>query len=155
MATRSNIAIILKEEDKARVFAELNKRLEDAGNNRFRYGVDNGNVLQIYCHWDGYLEGVGRELIDCFNSYDDALKLILEGDCSYIEGGVACHYTSKGEDWESNRPEQRMHAKCLEDYLYVFKDGVWKIPVIDENIDIEYIDDEGYCSLKDYSEFRY
>lgn len=154
MSTRSNIAIILKEEDKASVFAELNERLEKAGD-RFRYGVDNGNVLQIYCHYDGYLNGVGQDLLNDFNSYDAALKLILEGDCSYIEGGVACHYTSKGEDWASNRPEQRMHARRHEDYLYVFKDGNWKIPVNDEMIDIEYIDAEGYCSIKDYLEFRY
>lgn len=150
MSTRSNIAIILKEEDKAQVFAELNKRLEEAGD-RFRYGVDNGNVLQIYCHYDGYLSGVGQDLINDFNSYDKALKLILEGDRStpYIS------YTSVGEDWPSNRPEQRMHARRHEDYLYVFKDGNWKIPVNDEMIDIEYIDAEGYCSIKDYLEFRY
>lgn len=154
MSTRSNIAIILKEEDKARVFAELNKRLEDAGE-RFRYGVDNGNVLQIYCHYDGYLSGVGVELNKYFNNYDDALMMILAGDCSYIGDGIACHYTSKGEDWASNRPEQRMHPRCCEDHLYVFKDGVWKIPVNDEQIDIEYIDAEGYCSIEDYLEFRY
>lgn len=81
MATRSNIAIILKEEDKAIVFAEPNERLEESGI-RLRYGVDNGNVLQIYCHWDGYPEGVGQDLLDDFNSYDEALKLILEGDHS-------------------------------------------------------------------------
>lgn len=154
MSTRSNIAIILKEEDKARVFAELNKKLEEAGD-RFRYGMDSGNVLQIYCHHDGYLHGVGAELNKYFKNYDDVLMMILAGDCSYIEGGVACHYTSKGEDWASNRPEQRMYARRNEDYLYVFKDGVWKIPVNDEMIDIEYIDAEGYCSIKDYLEFRY
>ena len=154
MSTRSNIAIILKEEDKEVVFKALNEKLEEAGE-RFRYGVDNGNVLQIYCHHDGYLQGVGYELLNKFNSYDKALKLILAGDCSYIEDGVACHYTSKGEDWASNRPEQKMYARRLEDYLYVFKDGNWKIPVNDEMIDIEYIDAEGYCSIKDYLEFRY
>lgn len=154
MSTRSNIAIILKEEDKAVVFKALNEKLEEVGE-RFRYGVDNGNVLQIYCHHDGYLSGVGEELNKYFKNYDDVLMMILAGDCSYIEGGVACHYTSKGEDWASNRPEQRMHAGCNEDYLYVFKDGVWKIPVNDEMIDIEYIDAEGYCSIKDYLEFRY
>lgn len=154
MSTRSNIAIILKEEDKAVVFKALNERLEKAGD-RFRYGVDNGNVLQIYCHYDGYLNCVGNELINGFNSYDEALELILAGDVSYIEGGVACHYTSKGKDWASNRPEQRMHARRNGDYLYVFKDGTWKIPVNDEMIDIEYIDTEGYCSIKDYLEFRY
>lgn len=154
MSTRSNIAIILKEEDKAVVFKALNEKLEELGE-RFRYGVDNGNVLQIYCHYDGYLSGVGVELNKYFNNYDDALMMILAGDCSYIEDGVACHYTSKGEDWASNRPEQRMYARRNEDYLYVFKDGVWKIPVNDEMIDIEYIDAEGYCSINDYLEFRY
>ena len=154
MSTRSNIAIILKEEDKEVVFKALNEKLEEEGE-RFRYGADNGNVLQIYCHYDGYLSGVGAELNKYFNNYDDVLMMILAGDCSYIENGVACHYTNKGEDWVSNKPEQRMHPRRHEDYLYVFKDGNWKIPVNDEMIDIEYIDAEGYCSLKDYFEFRY
>ena len=154
MATRSNIAIILKEEDKVRVFAELNERLEEAGE-RFRYGADNGNVLQIYCHYDGYLQGVGKELLNSFNSYDKVLNLILDGDVSYIEEGYAKHYVELGEDWESNRPEQKTEPRRNQDYLYVFKDGVWKIPVNDEMIDIEYIDAEGYCSIKDYLEFRY
>lgn len=154
MSTRSNIAIILKEEDKEVVFKALNEKLEEVGE-RFRYSVNNGNVLQIYCHYDSYLHGVGNELINGFNSYDEALKMIIEGDCSYIEDGVACHYTSKGEDWASNRPEQRTEPRRHEDYLYVFKDGAWKIPVNDEMINIKYIDAEGYCSLKDYFEFGY
>ena len=144
MATRSNIAIILKEEDKARVFAELNERLEKTEDNPFRYGVDNGNVLQIYCHWDGYPEGVGQDLLKDFNSYDKALELILEGDHSTPYES----YTSKGEDWESNRPEQRTQARCREESLYVFKDGDWKMPT--ENDDYEdLIDEDGYVSLKD------
>ena len=144
MTTRSNIAIILKEEDKARVFVELNERLEKVGG-RFRYGVDNGNVLQIYCHWDGYPEGVGQDLLNDFNSYDAALKLILKGDHSTPYES----YTSKGEDWESNRPEQRTQPSCCEEYLYVFKDGEWKMPT--ENDDYEdLVDEDGYVSLKDY-----
>lgn len=154
MSTRSNIAIILKEEDKARVFAKLNKRLEESGD-RFRYGMDNGNVLQIYCHYDGYLNGVGKELLNSFNSYDEALKLILKGDASYIEKGRSKHYVGLGGDWRSNRPEQKTEPRRHEDYLYVFKDGNWKIPVNDEIIDKKYIDKDGYCVLKDYFDFGY
>lgn len=150
MATRSNIAIILKEEDKAQVFAELNKKLEDAGD-RFRYGVDNGNVLQIYCHWDGYPSGVGQDLLNSFDSYGQALNLILEGDHSTPYES----YTSKGEDWVSNRPDQRTLPRRYNDYLYVFKDGNWKIPVNDEMIDPMYIDKDGYCFLRDYIDLRY
>ena len=142
MATRSNIAIILKEEDKARVFAELNERLEEVGG-RFRYGVDNGNVLQIYCHWDGYPEGVGQDLLDDFNSYDAALKLILEGDHSTPYEP----YTVRGEDWVSNRPDQRTEPICYEEYLYVFKDGEWKMPTGDDDYE-DLVDKEGYVSLK-------
>lgn len=142
MATRSNIAIILKEEDKARVFAELNERLDEVGG-RFRYGVDNGNVLQIYCHWDGYPEGVGQDLLDDFNSYDEALKLILEGDHSTPYES----YISKGEDWVSNRPDQKEKPKCEQDYLYVFKDGEWKMPTGDDDYE-DLVDKDGYVSLK-------
>jgi hypothetical protein len=145
MATRSNIAIILKEEDKARVFAELNERLEKTEDNPFRYGVDNGNVLQIYCHWDGYPEGVGHDLLKDFNSYDKALEMILEGDHSTPYES----YTSKGEDWESNRPEQRTQPRCHEEYLYVFKDGEWKMPTEDDDYE-DLVDEDGYVSLKDY-----
>ena len=144
MATRSNIAIILKEEDKARVFAELNEILEEVGG-RFRYGVDNGNVLQTYCHWDGYPEGVGQDLLNDFNSYDEALKLILEGDHSTPYES----YVSKGEDWASNRPEQRTEPICYEEYLYVFKDGEWKMPTGDDDYE-DLVDEDGYVSLKDY-----
>ena len=144
MATRSNIAIILKEEDKARVFAKLNERLEKTENN-FRYGVDNGNVLQIYCHWGGYPEGVGQDLLKDFNSYDKALELILEGDHSTPYEP----YTGRGEDWVSNRPEQRTQPRCCEEYLYVFKDGEWKMPTEDDAHE-DLIDEDGYVSLKDY-----
>ena len=144
MATRSNIAIILKEEDKARVFAELNERLEEVGG-RFRYGVDNGNVLQIYCHWDGYPEGVGQDLLDDFNSYDKALEMILEGDHSTPYEPYAGH----GEDWVSNRPDQRSEPICYEEYLYVFKDEEWKMPTGDDDYE-DLVDEDGYVSLKDY-----
>ena len=142
MATRSNIAIILKEEDKARVFAELNERLEEVGG-RFRYGVDNGNVLQIYCHWDGYPEGVGHDLLKDFNSYDKALEMILEGDHSTPYEP----YTGRGEDWVSNRPDQRSEPICYEEYLYVFKDGEWKMPTGDDDYE-DLVDKDGYVSLK-------
>lgn len=144
MATRSNIAIILNEEDKARVFTELNKKLEEAGD-RFRYGLDNGNVLQIYCHWDGYPEGVGQDLLNDFNSYDAALKLILEGDHSTPYEA----YASLEDDWVSNCPEQREKPKCHEEFLYVFKDGAWKMPTGDDYYK-DVLDNDGYCKLEDY-----
>lgn len=144
MATRSNIAIILKEEDKEQVFSSLNERLEKAGN-RFRYNPEDGNVLQIYCHWDGYPTGVGMDLLTDFNSYEDAIKLILEGDHSTPYEP----YSQKGEDWEDLKPSQLTKPRQNHDYLYVFKDGKWKMPATDGMIE-ECIDKDGYCTIEDY-----
>ena len=73
------------------------------------------------------------------------MKLILEGDHSTPHES----YTSKGEDWESNRPEQKTQPRCREEYLYVFKNGTWKMPTEDDAYD-DLVDEDGYVSLKDY-----
>ena len=73
------------------------------------------------------------------------MKLILEGDHSTPYEP----YTGRGEDWVSNRPDQRTEPICYEEYLYVFKDGEWKMPTEDDAYE-DLIDKDGYVSLKDY-----
>ena len=101
MSTRCNIAIVLKESDKDRKlnlleYAEetdfdLKNHLADALSDetldetfKDKYVLSDG-VLQIYCHHDGYPEGVGVELLKHFNSYEKAMALILAGDTSYLD----------------------------------------------------------------------
>lgn len=89
---------------------------------------EDGTVSQIYCHWDGYLDGVGTELIESYNSRELVNALMIEGDHSTIAGGAES-YRSRGESnidamiyssiddyfWNSYR----------EDYNYLFVDDEW------------------------------
>jgi len=59
-----------------------------------------GSVHAIYCHWDGYLEGVGDTLLKHYNDTYKVLDLLELGDISSLreELGVkhpfSCHMTN-------------------------------------------------------------
>jgi hypothetical protein len=52
-----------------------------------------GTVQQIYCHWDGYLSGVGAELVSDYSDPFELAELIAQGDTSTI----GSPYTERGE----------------------------------------------------------
>jgi hypothetical protein len=45
---------------------------------------EDGTVKAIYCHWDGYLEGVGAGLVENYNSKAQAEALIALGGFSSL-----------------------------------------------------------------------
>lgn len=117
MSTRSTIAIRLKKEDIGKTFT----------NDYDETLVASKPFLEIYCHYDGYVEdGVGEELYRHFNSYEEALALVLNGNHSRITPDVST-YLDKGEDWEDNQPMQLDDVKLSEDYAYLFADGRWYV----------------------------
>jgi hypothetical protein len=141
MATRSNIRVVLKEEDRNKdlKFAPNEKQAEDLKENE--WGVDQleegmwetvnpegAEALMIYHHWDGYIKGVGKTLIEKYDSYEDALNLVLGGDCSSINRIYTPYATRKYEDWESimPRPISENH-KMEEEYDYMFKGDQWYV----------------------------
>lgn len=142
MSTRCNIAVVVKESDRKQslnlinyakeVGFDLNRIctegksvvLEDIYDKAIT--MDDKKVLQIYCHFDGYPDGVGAQLIEYFNTYEEALALVLAGDTSYIDdrttGAYAIH-----EDYEDNLPEVLDEPLQHNDYFYVWNDGEWKL----------------------------
>ena len=99
--------------------------------------VEIGNqFIGIYCHWDGYPDGVGSELVEHFKDYNSILNLILGGSCSSINGGVVRHYANRqGEEWEYLVPSQgksqtelaRVGRSSLAEYAYSFDEATgWK-----------------------------
>lgn len=58
MATRSNIAV---------------------------YDNENKTLTQVYCHYDGYIDGVGKTLLENYNSLKKAKKLVSFGSISSIK----------------------------------------------------------------------
>jgi hypothetical protein len=53
-----------------------------------------GTVQQVYCHWDGYLSGVGAELRNYYSDPFKLAELIAGGDMSTIGEP----YTERGEE---------------------------------------------------------
>jgi len=81
----------------------------------------------VYVHWDGYLEGVGRELQD-YTTQEDVELLISNGDRSTLFDGF---YKERGEtgveptDYDTFAEFVEAADGCGAEYYYIFKDGVW------------------------------
>jgi hypothetical protein len=53
-----------------------------------------GSIEQVYCHFDGYLEGIGAQLINEYSNPFEVRDLIGQGDMSKIGEP----YTNRGEE---------------------------------------------------------
>jgi hypothetical protein len=49
---------------------------------------DNGTVAGVYCHWDGYLAGVGHTLIDHYTDREQVRRLVAGGAMSSLGAAV-------------------------------------------------------------------
>ena len=89
----------------------------------------NKKYLGIYCHFDGYPDGVGKELVNNYLDFSKAFNLILGGDCSVIlDNRVRRYATREGEKWKYIQPRQLDIIQKVSDdseYLYVFMRGRW------------------------------
>ena len=111
MSTRSNIAILLRPEDRNKDFKTPWGQVVNANGKKYLY---------VYCHNDGYPEGVGADLINMFDGdkYEKALKYILMGDRS----------TTDLSYWEWRKEQCAPRAADTEeemyqnDYLYVIEE---------------------------------
>ena len=141
MATRSFIGVVVNPQDKGKAIEPslelLGKDIETILENPEFHTTtidESTEVIRIYHHWDGYPSGVGKTLLEEFNSYEKAINLIAFGDASTINGTDAVFYNSwrDGEDWKHTKPrqytsEQAYGDSCDEDYAYLFKDGKWYV----------------------------
>jgi hypothetical protein len=136
MATRSNIRVILKEEDRNRNM-KFNPEMLEIKNTWGDEQCDGAweavnpegkEALIIYHHWDGYPEGVGKTLVEKYNDYDSALNLILGGDISSINGKYSPYAVRKGEEWDAIKPAVvDKDYPQQEEYDYMFDDGKWYV----------------------------
>lgn len=107
--------------------------------------TENG-ILASYCHWDGYPEHNGRILVNFYDNYARALKLIRMGDisslnkCMDIPLGAAHSWDEPLDDvtvfYGRDRGETGMEPALYkspmdmvgdnwDDYCYLFSDGKW------------------------------
>ena len=107
--------------------------------------------LGIYCHHDGYPNGVGSELVNRYDNFNSALNLILGGDCSSIFQSYVRYATRETEDWKWIQPKQSDTIKIVSgdsEYLYLYKPqyNQWYLIMSDIFIPL----DKDMESLEDY-----
>lgn len=94
-----------------------------------------GTVSSVYCHFDGYHDGVGKELRDNHNSLIQAEALVALGDLSTVCSEVVSYHRDRGEDWDDVKPavftskddllEAITYEEYGQEYDYLFSDGSW------------------------------
>ena len=91
-------------------------------------GMMQGNRCRaIYVHWDGYLEGVGRDL-QYYTLQSDVELLISEGDRSSLDDGYFKDRGEQGVDPHDYDTFEEFFDSCKDswgEWYYIFKDGVW------------------------------
>jgi hypothetical protein len=95
---------------------------------RSRIGIQNldGSVNSIYCHFDGYPEGVGTTLKEHYSDRDELQKLIELGDISSLGDDLLttiAYHRDRGEDYfPSTRDEslELFKKSDFEEYGYVY-----------------------------------
>ena len=114
---------------------------------RSRIGVmlDDGSIKQVYCHFDGYVEGVGLTLIENYDTEDKVKELINLGDMSSLghkistdephsfdnpaQGVTVFYGRDRGESGTQpyilSMDEWLGEFSSCEDYLYLFTGGQW------------------------------
>ncbi len=95
---------------------------------------DSEEVKSIYCHSDGYIEHNGIILNDHYNSYDLALSIINQNDCSFLGEtiGESRFYNSWRDEGTKHKTflnewdfMQTFNHDIFAEYLYLFKNNEW------------------------------
>jgi hypothetical protein len=100
--------------------------------------MPDGKYKGIYCHHDGYLNGVGQKLLDCYTRPAVVRNLVNRGCIDGLEDTVddspllpdddICSFV--GDHWY--RVQDHFHHNG---HVYVYDHGVWfynGLPLVDE-----------------------
>lgn len=104
-------------------------------------GIENpdGTVTAIYCHYDGYPEGVGATLKRSYRSELKIRKLLDLGSIATLGDGVElsmgtdAYYRDHGEHEPTNLKYasvdsyKKRYKKSWADYAYLFSGGKWSV----------------------------
>ena len=68
--------------------------------------MENGKLTYIYCHFDGYLDGVGYTLLDNYNTLEQVKELVAMGDASSVDETLdesTFYHSWRDEPWEDRK----------------------------------------------------
>lgn len=100
------------------------------------FEYENGEVKQIYCHWDGYLEHNGKLLYNLYMEPEKVKQLIELGNLSSLgETFEKCYFYAR-DFHESEEENVALEFRTVGDYMkdtenkeeynyIMLKDGIW------------------------------
>ena len=115
-------------------------------NSRIGLRLEDGSILSVYHHWDGYPEWLGVTLKQQYNTREKVEELIDGGNMSscYSDNtwdiDVKCdprplYYTERGESLDDNAPKLSKNEKeylvttdkCCGEFAYIFElNNTWR-----------------------------
>lgn len=117
--------------------------------------LPDGKMKFVYCHYDGYTEGVGATLLESYSTPELVSELLSFGDMSFLaseihpssdthsfdtpERNVTVFYNrDRGESENDARfatieEWHKEHSSCI-DYLYLFSAGRWFVKNVTDGL---------------------
>ena len=120
-------------------------------NSRLGLRLEDGSILSVYHHWDGYPEWLGVTLNQQYNTREAIAELIDGGNmsCCWTQSGweiedeeqlkglpyQPLYYTERGESLEDNAPKLSKDEaeylvttdKCCGEFAYIFElNNTWR-----------------------------
>ncbi len=86
-----------------------------------------GNILFIYVHYDGYLEGVGKTLLKFYTTEESVIKLMGFGFCSSLDMETGEPKDSHGEPAMLVSYSKFFRQDYDQEYYYLFTAGKWEV----------------------------
>ena len=86
---------------------------------RCKIGVQqpDGTIRSIYCHWDGYPAGVGKKLLNYYNTPTARDELIAPGDLSSLGSKIGEKHPF---DWRDGNMSAIEHEQLYGDWCTAF-----------------------------------
>lgn len=96
--------------------------------------TENGSIRAVYCHWDGYLEGVGATLLEHYKEADKINALLDRGGLSSLKPDIDdIEFYASTEGIEDNGAVTFTNVRDMIEffdyceYFYVFENGEWTV----------------------------
>jgi hypothetical protein len=97
------------------------------------------NYSGVYCHFDGYPEGVGATLKSYYNTPEKVANLIEHGSISYLKKTIKesrFYHSWRKDPLVIQRGIDLAKAKSIAshmgcEYMYVFEDGDWRNVILE------------------------
>jgi hypothetical protein len=103
-----------------------------------------GKIRAIYCHFDGYLDGVGKMLYNHYTTEEKVHQLMDLGNLSSLDKEIGtkhnfdaaptdeCNFYGRDRGDEDQEADEywSVYEILIEDgaeFVYVMKDGVWYV----------------------------